>query len=72
MKTGTVDEVLNLPVRDVMTTEDLRTVTSDMPVNDVAKEMLNRGIGAFPVMTGKKVNGIVTDYDLVRAFTENV
>ena len=72
MKTGTVDEILNLPVRDVMTTEDLRTVTSDMPVNDVAKEMLNRGIGAFPVMTGKKVNGIVTDYDLVRAFTENV
>jgi len=72
MKTGTVDEVLNLPVRDVMTTEDLRTVTSDMPVNDVAKEMLNRGIGAFPVMTGKKVNGIVTDYDLVKAFTENV
>ena len=72
MKTGTIDELLSLPVRDVMTTADLRTVTADMPVNDVAKEMLIRGIGAFPVLDGREVKGIVTDFDLVKAFTEKV
>ena len=72
MKTGTVEELLSLPVRDVMTTSDIRTVTADMPINDVAKEMLIRGIGAFPVLDGREVIGIVTDFDLVKAFTEKV
>ncbi len=69
MHNGTVDEVLSLPVRDIMTASDIRTVSADMPINTVAKEMLARGIGAFPVMDGGRLSGIVTEFDLVKALT---
>ncbi len=72
MHTGTVDEVLSLPVRDVMTASDIRTVATDMPISVVAQEMLNRGIGAFPVMDGGKLRGIVTEFDLVKALTGTI
>ncbi|WP_319378797.1 CBS domain-containing protein [uncultured Methanocorpusculum sp.] len=72
MHTGTVDEVLSLPVRDVMTASDIRTVATDMPISIVAQEMLNRGIGAFPVMDGGKLSGIVTEFDLVKALTGTI
>jgi len=72
MQNGTVDEVLSLPVRDIMTTADIRTVSADMPINTVAKEMLTRGIGAFPVMDGGRLSGIVTEFDLVKALTGKI
>ena len=72
MHTGTVDEVLSLPVRDIMTAADIRTVSADMPINTVAKEMLSRGIGAFPVMDGGRLSGIVTEFDLVKALTGKI
>jgi len=72
MHTGTVDEVLSLPVRDVMTASDIRTVATDMPISTVAQEMLARGIGAFPVMDGGKLSGIVTEFDLVKALTGTI
>lgn len=72
MSTGTVDEVLNLPVKDVMTSADIRTVNSDMPINLVAKEMVDKGIGAFPVLDGNKISGIITEFDLVKSMCKNI
>lgn len=72
MQNGTVDEVLSLPVRDVMTAGDIRTVSTEMSINAVAQEMLTRGIGAFPVMDGGHLSGIVTEFDLVKALTGKI
>ena len=71
MKTGSVDEVLNLPVRDLMTAADIRITTPDVPINDVAREMLNRGIGAFPVVEDGRLIGIVTEFDLVKSLAQS-
>ncbi|HJK22508.1 MAG TPA: CBS domain-containing protein, partial [Methanocorpusculum sp.] len=72
MKTGSVDEVLNLPVRDLMTGANIRTMSPDEKINDVAREMLEFGIGAFPVIDEGKLIGIVTEFDLVKGLAGNV
>lgn len=70
MQSGMIEEVLNIPVRDVMTAADIKTATSDMFVSDAAALMLANSIGAFPVMDGESLTGIVTEFDLVKAFLE--
>lgn len=72
MQEGNIDEILNLPVRDLMTAADLRTVSEDMPVTEAAKEMLLAGVGAFPVMEDNAITGIVTEFDLVKALAEDI
>lgn len=72
MKTGSVDEVLNLSVRDLMTGANIRTMSPDEKINDVAREMLEFGIGAFPVIDEGKLIGIVTEFDLVKGLAGNV
>ncbi len=67
MKTGTVDDILNLPARDIMTTADIRCVSSDSSASLVARYIVEFGIGAFPVMDENKLTGIVTEFDLVKA-----
>ncbi|MDO5844475.1 MAG: CBS domain-containing protein [Methanocorpusculum sp.] len=70
MQSGTVDEILNLPVRDIMTAADLRTVSPELSVTDAAKEMITNGVGAFPVISGNRIAGIVTEFDLVKALAK--
>lgn len=72
MKTGSVDEVLNLPVRDLMTGANIHTMSPDEMINNVAREMLEFGIGAFPVIDGGKLTGIVTEFDLVKGLARNI
>ncbi|MCZ0860658.1 MAG: CBS domain-containing protein [Methanocorpusculum sp.] len=72
MKTGSVDEVLNLPVRDLMTGANIRTISPDEKINDVARDMLEFGIGAFPVIDEGKLTGIVTEFDLVKGLAGNM
>ena len=50
---------------DIMT-RDVRTVTPDTPVLDVAKQMFRRKIGCVPVVDGERLVGIVTEADFVR------
>ncbi|HJJ47723.1 MAG TPA: CBS domain-containing protein [Methanocorpusculum sp.] len=66
MKDGTIDEVLNLPVREVMTAADIKTLSADATVSEAAELMLKNGIGAFPVMDKGRLAGIITEFDLVR------
>ena len=67
--TGNVAEVMNLPVRTLMA-GSLITTTPRTPVNEAAQEMLKKNIGALPVIENSRLVGLVTEFDLVRAFSE--
>jgi CBS domain-containing protein len=67
--TGNVGEVMDLPVRTLMKGE-LITTTPEVPITAAARIMLERGIGALPVIEDSRLIGLVTEFDLVRAFSE--
>ena len=67
--TGNVAEVMDLPVRTLMRGE-LITTTPEVPITAAARVMLERGIGALPVIEDSRLIGLVTEFDLVRAFAE--
>jgi CBS domain-containing protein len=67
--TGNVAEVMDLPVRTLMKGE-LITTTPEVPITAAARIMLERGIGALPVIEDSRLIGLVTEFDLVRAFAE--
>lgn len=50
--------------RDIMTTDPV-TVGRDLSVTDAARLMVERRIGALPVLDGEKLVGIVTEGDLI-------
>jgi CBS domain-containing protein len=52
-----------MKVREVMTPAPV-TVNSDEPVTTAAKAMKEYGIGAIPVLTDRKITGILTDRDI--------
>jgi CBS domain-containing protein len=68
LTTGNVSEVTDLPVRTLVAGE-LFTTTPEETVNDAAREMLSRNIGALPVIEDSRLIGLVTEFDLVRAFS---
>lgn len=72
MQNGSVDEVMNLPIREIMTAADLKTVSPELSITDAAKEMILNGVGAFPVISDNRITGIVTEFDLVRALTKDI
>jgi CBS domain-containing protein len=69
LTTGNVAEVTGLPVRTLIAGE-LFTTTPDKSVNDAAREMLKKNIGALPVIEDSRLIGLVTEFDLVRAFAQ--
>lgn len=50
--------------RDIMTTDPV-AVGRDLSVTDAARLMVERRIGALPVLDGEKLVGIVTEGDLI-------
>ncbi|HEY7205286.1 MAG TPA: CBS domain-containing protein [Methylomirabilota bacterium] len=56
-----------LTVEEVMT-RSVITVGPDQPASDGAQLMLDRKIGALPVVEAGHLVGIVTETDIVRAF----
>ncbi|WP_292420813.1 CBS domain-containing protein [Methanoregula sp.] len=68
METGNVAEVTGLAVRNLIAGE-LFTTTPEKTINQVAQEMLNKNIGALPVIENSHLVGLVTEFDLVRAFS---
>ncbi len=68
MTTGNVAEVTGLPVRTLIAGE-LFTTSPEKNINEVAREMLSRNIGALPVIEDSRLIGLVTEFDLVRAFS---
>ena len=69
LTTGNVAEVMGLPVRTLIAGE-LFTTTPMQSINQAAREMLTRNIGALPVIEGSRLIGLVTEFDLVRAFAK--
>jgi len=69
LTTGDSAEVMGAPVRSLLSGE-LYTTTPDRNIHDIAVEMIQRRIGAFPVIEDSRLVGLVTEYDLVKAFAE--
>ena len=69
LTTGNVTDVMGLPVRMLIAGE-LFTTTPDKSINEAAREMLEKNIGALPVIEDSRLIGIVTEFDLVRAFAQ--
>jgi CBS domain-containing protein len=67
LTTGNVAEVTALPVRTLVA-GSLITTTPDKSINEAAREMLKKNIGALPVIEDSRLIGLVTEFDLVRAF----
>lgn len=67
LETGNVAEVTGLPVRTLIAGE-LFTTTPEKSINEAAREMLEKNIGALPVIEDSRLIGLVTEFDLVRAF----
>ncbi|MBA7471676.1 hypothetical protein ES707_06985 [subsurface metagenome] len=69
LTTGDSAEVMGAPVRLLLSGE-LHTTTPDRNIHDTALEMIQRRVGAFPVIEDSHLVGLVTEYDLVKAFAE--
>ncbi len=54
----------DLTARDIMTVDPV-TVAADLSVTEAARLMVDRRIGALPVMDGDRLVGIVTEGDLI-------
>jgi CBS domain-containing protein len=67
LTTGNVSEVMGLLIRTLIT-GDLYTTTPERSINEAAREMLEKNIGALPVIENSRLIGLVTEFDLVRAF----
>lgn len=67
LTTGNIAEVTGLPVRTLINRE-LYTTNPEKNINEAAREMLEKNIGALPVIEDSRLIGLVTEFDLVRAF----
>jgi CBS domain-containing protein len=67
--TGNIAEVMSLPVRTLVS-GNLHTTTPGASINDAARDMLEKGIGALPVIEDTRLVGLVTEYDMVTAFAK--
>lgn len=55
---------------DMLMVKDVATVIEETPVEEAARIMADRNIGALPVMRGKTLVGLVNQGDIFRAFME--
>lgn len=67
--TGDMGELMALPARTLMKGE-LVTTTPEAPIDLAARLMRERRIGALPVIEDSRLIGLVTEFDLVRAYAE--
>ena len=66
--TGNVAEVMGLPVRDLIN-GNLYTTDPTQSITDAARQMLENGVGALPVIEDSRLTGLITEFDLVRALS---
>ncbi len=60
-----IKKMTGTKVRDIMT-EEVKTVTPDTPVQEVATLMADKHFNTIPVVDGDKVVGIVGRWDVVK------
>jgi acetoin utilization protein AcuB len=59
----------NLKVREVMSSPPI-TVAEDAPIEEAARLLIEKGIGALPVLRGETLVGIITETDIFKTFVE--
>jgi CBS domain-containing protein len=69
MVTGDVAEVMGIPVRNLIS-GNLYTTSPDKSINDAAREMLDRNVGALPVIEKTRLIGLITEFDMVKALAQ--
>jgi CBS domain-containing protein len=69
MVTGDVSDVMSVPVRKLIN-GDLYTTNPDESISNVALEMVGKGVGALPVIDNSHLVGVITEFDLVKALSE--
>jgi CBS domain-containing protein len=67
--TGDVTDIMNLPVRSLIN-GTLHTTIPEEGINTVAREMLEKNVGALPVIENSRLIGLVTEFDCVKALVE--
>lgn len=67
--TGDVKEVMALPVRTLVS-GSLITIGPEKTLNDAARVMQEKGVGALPVIEDARLIGLITEFDLVKALSE--
>lgn len=70
LTTGNMAEVLGIPIRNLASADQLITTTPEKSIHDAARQMLENGIGALPVMEDFRLIGLLTEFDLVKAFAQ--
>ncbi len=58
-----------LKVEKVMS-KNVITATEDVPLEEAARIMADKGIGGLPIMRGSSLVGVITESDLFRVFIE--
>jgi len=67
--TGNIADVMSIPVRTLIS-GTMHTTTPGANINDAARKMLDKGVGALPVIEDTRLVGLVTEYDMVTAFSK--
>ncbi len=65
MQSQNIDDVLNVPVEEIMTKEVLK-VAPETDIGEAAAIMRERQCGALAVVVGNSLVGIITEHDLLR------
>lgn len=69
--TGQINEVMEVPVRTI-SGKNLYTITPDKTLGECARVMIEKKVGALPVIEDSRLAGIITEHDLVKAFTPDM
>ena len=67
--TGDIGEVMSQPIK-ILVRRDLVTTEKDADLGWAAETMMEKGVGALPVMDNGSLLGIITKRDFIRAFAE--
>jgi CBS domain-containing protein len=67
--TGDIGEVMSQPIK-ILVRRDLVSTEKDADLGEAAETMMEKGVGALPVMENGSLLGIITKRDFIRAFAE--
>jgi len=65
MSSRGLEDAMSIPVERIMK-RDVVVVGPDTDVGEAAAQMRGRGFGGLPVVSGRKLEGIITEHDLLR------
>jgi CBS domain-containing protein len=70
MVTGNVSDIMSVSVREVMS-GNLFTISPDVLTKDAAIQMVEKNVGALPVIEDSNLVGVITEFDVVRLLSQS-